>query len=144
MTSGLGHKVTLGSRWVYPFSHCAGFVTNRRLLLSGSGTHSLYGTLSQYSPPLDAMGRVLYSWKDLQDLAGYTARVSELMDTMSDIRTANFEKSMIGSASEEENVKCEFAWRQSKVFSFTTSPQCCRATAKSSSLKRSSSKTSLS
>lgn len=52
---------------------------------------------------LDAMGRVLYSWKDLQDLAGYTARVSELMDTMSDIRTGNFNKSMIASAS--ENIK---------------------------------------
>jgi len=51
------------------------------------------------------MGRVLYSWKDLQDLAGYTARVSELLDTMSDIRTANFKKSMIRSASEGENVK---------------------------------------
>ena len=53
------------------------------------------------------MGRVLYSWKDLQDLAGYTARVSELMDTMSDIRTGKFKKSMIASASEEGNVKCK-------------------------------------
>ncbi|KAF9650711.1 adrenoleukodystrophy protein [Thelephora ganbajun] len=66
-----------------------GFVTNRRLLLSGS----------------DAMGRVLYSWKDLQDLAGYTARVSELMDAMSDVRTGNFKKSLISSASEEDNAK---------------------------------------
>jgi ATP-binding cassette subfamily D (ALD) long-chain fatty acid import protein len=56
------------------------------------------------------MGRVLYSWKDLQDLAGYTARVSELMDTMSDIRTGNFEKSLIASASEEENAKRRFAY----------------------------------
>lgn len=55
------------------------------------------------------MGRVLYSWKDLQDLAGYTSRVSELLDTMSDIRAANFKKSMIGSASEEGNVKCELS-----------------------------------
>ena len=54
------------------------------------------------------MGRVLYSWKDLQDLAGYTARVSELIDTMSDIRTANFKKSMIASASEEENARRKF------------------------------------
>ena len=62
------------------------------------------------------MGRVLYSWKDLQDLAGYTARVSELVDTMSDIRTANFKKSMIGSASEEENAKCKLTQCGSKVF----------------------------
>jgi len=54
------------------------------------------------------MGRVLYSWKDLQDLAGYTARVSELVDTMSDVRTGNFKKSMIASASEEENAKRKF------------------------------------
>ena len=56
------------------------------------------------------MGRVLYSWKDLQDLAGYTARVSELMDTMSDIRTGSFKKSLIANASEEENAKCKFAF----------------------------------
>ena len=54
------------------------------------------------------MGRVLYSWKDLQDLAGYTARVSELMDTMSDVQTGNFKKSLIASAS-AENAKCKFA-----------------------------------
>jgi ATP-binding cassette subfamily D (ALD) long-chain fatty acid import protein len=65
------------------------------------------------------MGRVLYSWKDLQDLAGYTARVSELMDTMSDIRAANFKKSMIGSASEEENAKRKFTRPRSKVSSLT-------------------------
>ena len=54
------------------------------------------------------MGRVLYSWKDLQDLAGYTARVSELMDTMSDVRAGNFKKSLIANASEEVNAKCNF------------------------------------
>lgn len=53
------------------------------------------------------MGRVLYSWKDLQDLAGYTARVSELMDAMSDIRTGNFKKSLVSNASEEGNAKCK-------------------------------------
>lgn len=55
------------------------------------------------------MGRVLYSWKDLQDLAGYTARVSELMDTMSDIRMGNFKKSLIASASEERNANCKLS-----------------------------------
>ena len=84
------------------------------------------------------MGRVLYSWKDLQDLAGYTARVSELLDTMSDVRAANFKKSMIGSASEGENVKRTLAQRESNVFSLTRSSQCCRVVAKSLSPKRSS------
>lgn len=122
MTSELGHKVTLGLRWMYQFSLFAGFVTNRRLLLSGSGMCLLYGTARRCSLSPDAMGRVLYSWKDLQDLAGYTARVAELMDTMSDIRTGNFKKSMIGSASEEENAKCKFTQRQLGVFSLTRSP----------------------
>ena len=98
----------------------------------------LRGAAGWYSLSSDAMGRVLYSWKDLQDLAGYTARVSELLDTMSDIRTANFKKSMIGSASEGENVKRTFTRCESKIFSLTRSSQCCRAVAKSLSLKRSS------
>ena len=76
------------------------------------------------------MGRVLYSWKDLQDLAGYTARVSELMDTMSDIRTGNFKKSLIASASEEENAKCEYALSQLKMVSFTCCSQCYKAVVK--------------
>lgn len=82
------------------------------------------------------MGRVLYSWKDLQDLAGYTARVSELMDTMSDIRTGNFKKSMIASASDEENVKCKCALPQSKVVSFTRCSQCYKAVVKFLNPKR--------
>lgn len=86
-------------------------------MLSGSGVCLSYRVVAQDSPFSDAMGRVLYSWKDLQDLAGYTARVSELMDTMSDIRTGNFNKSMIASASEEENAKRRFA-RPTKVLSF--------------------------
>ena len=68
------------------------------------------------------MGRVLYSWKDLQDLAGYTARVSELLDTMSDIRAADFKKSMIGSASEEENAKRELTQCESKLLPLMRSP----------------------
>lgn len=72
------------------------------------------------------MGRVLYSWKDLQDLAGYTARVSELMDTMSDVRTGNFKKSLIASASQEENAKCELTRPQSMITLPTLSSQYCR------------------
>ncbi|KAG7450156.1 adrenoleukodystrophy protein [Guyanagaster necrorhizus] len=66
-----------------------GFVTNRRLLLSSS----------------DAIGRVMYSYKDLSELAGYTARVSLLLDTMKDIKKGKFEKVLISSATTGENAK---------------------------------------
>ncbi|KAJ7630529.1 ABC transporter transmembrane region 2-domain-containing protein [Roridomyces roridus] len=64
-----------------------GFVTNRRLLLSSS----------------DAFGRVMYSYKDLSELAGYTARVSLLLDTMKDVRKGQFEKALVNSATTDEN-----------------------------------------
>ncbi|KAF9229610.1 hypothetical protein BS17DRAFT_723587 [Gyrodon lividus] len=73
-------NIDLGSR-------TEGFVTNRRLLLSSS----------------DAIGRVMYSYKDLAELAGYTARVSLLLDTMSDVRKGKFEKALVSSAMEGEN-----------------------------------------
>ncbi|PPQ67380.1 hypothetical protein CVT25_005959 [Psilocybe cyanescens] len=64
-----------------------GFVTNRRLLLSSS----------------DAFGRVMYSYKDLSELAGYTARVSLLLDTMQDVRNGKFDKALVNSATKEDN-----------------------------------------
>ncbi|KAF9023400.1 hypothetical protein BDZ89DRAFT_1018190 [Hymenopellis radicata] len=76
---GVG-QIDLGSR-------TEGFVTNRRLLLSASG----------------AMGRVMYSYKDLSELAGYTARVSLLLDTMKDVQKGRFEKALISSATTGEN-----------------------------------------
>jgi ATP-binding cassette, subfamily D (ALD), peroxisomal long-chain fatty acid import protein len=45
------------------------------------------------------------SYKDLQDLAGYTSRVSQLLDTMDDVRKGKFEKVLVSSADREENVK---------------------------------------
>ncbi|KAI8995423.1 adrenoleukodystrophy protein [Trametes punicea] len=66
-----------------------GFVTNRRLLLSAS----------------DAFGRVMYSYKDLSELAGYTTRVATLLETMADVRKGKFEKALVSSASIEENAK---------------------------------------
>ncbi|EJU00883.1 hypothetical protein DACRYDRAFT_95201 [Dacryopinax primogenitus] len=59
-----------------------GFVTNRRLLLSAS----------------DAFGRVLYSYKELSELAGYTARVSQLLDTLHSVRSGHFEKRLSATA----------------------------------------------
>ncbi|KAF9514886.1 hypothetical protein BS47DRAFT_1372211 [Hydnum rufescens UP504] len=66
-----------------------GFITNRRLLLSSS----------------DAFGRVMYSYKELSELAGYTARMSLLFDTMADVKKGKFEKALVSSASTEENAK---------------------------------------
>ena len=47
----------------------------------------------------------MYSYKDLSELAGYTARVSQLLDTMSDIKKGKFEKALVASAKDEENAK---------------------------------------
>lgn len=70
-------------------SRTEGFVTNRRLLLSSS----------------DAFGRVMYSYKELAELAGYTARVSDLLDAMDDVKAGKYQKKLVSSASTEENAK---------------------------------------
>ena len=62
-----------------------GFVTNRRLLLSSS----------------DAFGRVMMSYKELSELAGYTLRVTELLDTMDDIKAGHFQKKLVNAGAEE-------------------------------------------
>lgn len=49
----------------------------------------------------------MYSYKDLSELAGYTARVSELLDAMSDVKKGKFEKGLVASAAEPENAKRE-------------------------------------
>jgi ATP-binding cassette subfamily D (ALD) long-chain fatty acid import protein len=53
----------------------------------------------------DAFGRVMYSYKDLSELAGYTARVSLLLETMTDVRKGKFEKALVSSANSQENAK---------------------------------------
>ena len=63
------------------------FVTNRRMLLSSS----------------DAFGRIMFSYKEITELAGYTSRVSALMDVMEDVTAGHFEKKLVSSASTEEN-----------------------------------------
>ncbi|KAI0032482.1 ABC transporter transmembrane region 2-domain-containing protein [Vararia minispora EC-137] len=70
-------------------SRTEGFVTNRRLLLSSS----------------DAFGRVLYSYKDLAELAGYTARVASLLEAMKGVKSGKFDKALATSARNPENLK---------------------------------------
>jgi len=45
----------------------------------------------------------MYSYKDLSELAGYTARVSLLLDTIEDVKKSKFEKALVSSASTEDN-----------------------------------------
>jgi ATP-binding cassette subfamily D (ALD) long-chain fatty acid import protein len=47
----------------------------------------------------------MYSYKDLSELAGYTARVSMLLDTIEDTKRGRFEKALVSSARTEENSK---------------------------------------
>lgn len=47
----------------------------------------------------------MYSYKDMSELAGYTARVSMLLDTIQDTKKGKFEKALVSSASTEENSK---------------------------------------
>lgn len=68
-------------------SRTEAFVTNRRLLLSAS----------------DAFGRIVSSYKELSEMAGYTARVSSLLDTMEEVKASRFEKKLVSSAGTEEN-----------------------------------------
>ncbi|KAK3946367.1 ATP-binding cassette sub-family D member 1 [Diplogelasinospora grovesii] len=66
------------------------FVTNRRMLLSAS----------------DAFGRMMFSYREIMELAGYTSRVATLLEVMDDIRAGHFEKKLVsssGSAGIENN-----------------------------------------
>lgn len=58
------------------------FVTNRRMLLSSS----------------DAFGRLMFSYKEITELAGYTARVADLLNVIDDIKAGNFKKNLVSSA----------------------------------------------
>lgn len=65
------------------------FVTNRRMLLSSS----------------DAFGRVMFSYKEITELAGYTSRAASLLDVMDDIQSGRFQKTLI--ADEESGQRLE-------------------------------------
>ncbi len=67
--------------------HTESFVTNRRILLSSS----------------DAFGRIMFSYKEITELAGYTSRVAGLLDVMDEVSAGRFEKKLVSSASIEGN-----------------------------------------
>jgi ATP-binding cassette subfamily D (ALD) long-chain fatty acid import protein len=62
-----------------------GFVTNRRLLLSSS----------------DAFGRIMFSYKEIAQLAGYTSRVTSLLDVMDDVNRGRYDKMLVSSSSDK-------------------------------------------
>jgi ATP-binding cassette, subfamily D (ALD), peroxisomal long-chain fatty acid import protein len=64
------------------------FVTNRRMLLSSS----------------DAFGRVMFSYKEITELAGYTSRVATLLDVMDDIKAGDFEKTLVADDESTEKL----------------------------------------
>ena len=53
----------------------------------------------------DAFGRVMFSYKEITELAGYTSRVSTLLDVMDDIQAGHFEKKLVSSAGTDENAE---------------------------------------
>lgn len=63
------------------------FVTNRRMLLSAS----------------DAFGRIMFSYREIMELAGYTSRVATLLNVMDDVQAGHFEKKLVSSDGTEDN-----------------------------------------
>ncbi|KAJ2518143.1 ATP-binding cassette long-chain fatty acid transporter pxa2 [Coemansia sp. RSA 1939] len=61
------------------------FITNRRLLLSGS----------------DALGRMMYSYKEIVEMAGYAERVTDLLTVLDDVSEGRFAKAKVGKAAEK-------------------------------------------
>ncbi|KAI8880926.1 hypothetical protein K501DRAFT_296162 [Backusella circina FSU 941] len=66
-----------------------GFVTNRRLLLNSS----------------DAVGRIMYAYKEITELAGYTSRVTDLLEVFEDVKAGRYQKNLVSSSSTESNAQ---------------------------------------
>ncbi|KAI8640593.1 ABC transporter transmembrane region 2-domain-containing protein [Parasitella parasitica] len=79
---GLTGDVSVGGR-------TEGFVTNRRLLLSSS----------------DAAGRIMYAYKEITELAGYTSRVNDLLQVFQDVKAGHYKKNLVSSSSTESNAE---------------------------------------
>ncbi|RAL65363.1 hypothetical protein DID88_000931 [Monilinia fructigena] len=65
------------------------FVTNRRLLLSSS----------------DAFGRVMFSYKEVTELAGFTSRVATLLEVMDEIKAGRFVKTLVSDDDSGEQLE---------------------------------------
>ena len=47
--------------------------------------------------------------EELAELAGYTARVSDLLDTMEEVKEGRYQKKLVSSSSVDDNKKSELA-----------------------------------
>ena len=72
------------------------FVTNRRMLLSSS----------------DAFGRLMFSYKEITELAGHTFRVATLLSVMDDIEAGRFEKKLVSNSRTDPSVSPANALQQ--------------------------------
>ncbi|KAJ2692982.1 ATP-binding cassette long-chain fatty acid transporter pxa2 [Coemansia sp. IMI 209128] len=66
-------------------AHTKSFVTNRRLLLSAS----------------DAFGRLMYSYKEIIELAGYAERVTGLLTVFGEVSSGKYVKERVGMSAEK-------------------------------------------
>ncbi|KAJ2075036.1 ATP-binding cassette long-chain fatty acid transporter pxa2 [Coemansia sp. S100] len=66
-------------------AHTKNFVTNRRLLLSAS----------------DAFARLMYSYKEIVELAGYAERVTGLLTVFSEVSSGQYVKARVGESAEK-------------------------------------------
>lgn len=44
------------------------------------------------------------TYRDLSELSGYTARVSELLDTMDDVKQGKFQKKLVGGSDSRRKI----------------------------------------
>ncbi|KAJ2707655.1 ATP-binding cassette long-chain fatty acid transporter pxa2 [Coemansia sp. IMI 203386] len=79
------------------------FITNRRLLLSGS----------------DALGRMMYSYKEIVELAGYTERVTDLLTVLDDVGDGRFVKTKVGTAAAKTTDEADIVSQRGRVVKST-------------------------
>ena len=70
---------------------------------TADATESLMTTRRLLVNCSEAFGKLMTSYKDISQLAGYTSRVSTLLNVIADIERGHFEKALVSSASIEAN-----------------------------------------
>ncbi|KAI9298270.1 ATP-binding cassette sub-family D protein-like protein member 1 [Neoconidiobolus thromboides FSU 785] len=86
------------------------FVVNRRLLVQSS----------------DAFGRVLYSYKEISELAGYTARVIDLLDVFEEVKLGKYEKKKVSQNEYKDDLSIDLngqgEWEEGDYIKFENVP----------------------